>query len=370
LESVKHIKNFEVQLDPYINDNIVESILKLVKNNSSELTVTFHSFYNISEKMVEQLFKYNKLDKLGFKNIKYHRDQKMVNIFGLLKYSKFNELKFSNFATFPRGALYPIHVKTISNVLKYCYPKKIEFDNAIKSNGIKYIVNALKMNSTVEELILTNNSIYSDGIIRLAHLLKFNSCIRSFVLVNLNGYVSDNALIKLFEAIRYNRTLEYLEIVCKPSENSNEISREVREMLKYITIKHIKICIGMRYTCAILDGVKDNRSIEKLDISKHSYMGKKECEKLCEVLKCNRVLKEIVLYIRNVYPRYLNVLLSGVEQNSKIEKLFSSCISKEAVYLLSDDYIVYKKIADKLELNKINSSRLRSLYDQCKEIVN
>ena len=82
--------------------------------------------------------------------------------------------------------------------------------NNIQDVGAIAIANALKINSSMTALNLSNNNLGNDGVIALANALKLNSCLLSLIL-DLNR-IGNDAVIAIAEALKCNICLTELNL--------------------------------------------------------------------------------------------------------------------------------------------------------------
>jgi len=188
----------------------------------------------------------------------------------------------------------------------------------INDNGIKKIVEALKINKTITRLDLNNNKISNDGTKVLAEALKINTKLETLNISNNN--IRYSGAKALAEALKTNKTLILFNI------SNNNIGYDggiaIADALKINTtlldlnLSENKINDGAVY---IADALKINTTLLKLNLEQN-YIKDNGAVKIAEALIVNKTLLDLNLCGNNI--RYGVIpIANALEKNTTLTNL-------------------------------------------------
>ena len=144
-------------------------------------------------------------------------------------------------------------------------------DNNITSHGASIIAAALKKNTVLEALNLSNNHVFDVGVRSLSEAVSSNNC--SLQLLDLSSNdITDLGVRHLAEILRTNQTLIYLRL------SSNKISGQ-----------------GVQLLANVL--ARQNHSLREFYIDENKLISDSSIDSLKQIFKYNRSLKRF--YINN-----------------------------------------------------------------------
>jgi Ran GTPase-activating protein (RanGAP) involved in mRNA processing and transport len=246
------------------------------------------------------------------------------------------------------------------------------------SESIKELCDGFKNDTDIESLWLKRNPIYAEGMKYIGELLKHNTTIKILDLHNTgiglyeNAYNEENdnydmyttneGIMYLFDGLKYNNTLEHLyidanglkkdsaEIIANYFDykvNTNEkgitslwidmnefensgISKIVKSLKDYKYIKRLNIGsnminhIGMKFIC---DALKHHETLEVLDVSlyKSTYdmgvlpnnIGNDGVRFICELIETNKSLRYLNISMNNI-SKYFEEIKDALEKNTTL----------------------------------------------------
>ena len=189
--------------------------------------------------------------------------------------------------------------------------KEIQTHRGLNTLTSMIVFTCLKKNTTVQKLTLNESTFYEGGFIVLKSLLETNNSLKELELndmlylgrSSLEVEVQSKNISGLLGGLEVNTSLERLQISLHPSVLSTEIpgifqSPQVRSsvhscLLNNITLKSLEIVnykLSGEEIEAIAEGLKQNKSVEKLDL-RGNLMGWNELELLVTSVVQNSVLK-------------------------------------------------------------------------------
>lgn len=139
--------------------------------------------------------------------------------------------------------------------------------NSITSKGAALLANALKNNTTLEELDFHNNRLSDLGVHSLADVLASNSSILKALGLGSNG-ITDSGAERLAEMLKTNQTITWLALA------GNQISDRGVELLAntlahqntslLVLSLHVNKSISDASVDTIIDMLQHNKSLKKL----------------------------------------------------------------------------------------------------------
>ena len=170
--------------------------------------------------------------------------------------------------------------------------KLVLSENNVGVVETKALAEALNSNTILEELDLSENEIESIGTEALAQAIGSNTTLKKLVLSN--NFVGDVGTKALAEALNSNTILEELDLL------GNEIGN-----------------IG---TEALAQAIGSNITLKKLDLS-YNDVGDVGARALAEVLKCNTILEELDLSSNEISNGGSEALAQAIRSNTALKKL-------------------------------------------------
>ena len=187
-----------------------------------------------------------------------------------------------------------IHEGLISDLLKISKSlKELNIsNNGITSDGAKEIATAISVNTTLEKLDLSCNMLSDDGVTFISNALKNNISLQELNMSK-NKITSEGAKY-ISEAIQVNTTLEKLDL------SSNVISNDG--------------------AAVISDSLQFNISLQELNMSRNEITGE-GTQKITTAIQVNTTLKQLDLSINKISDEGANFLSDGLKNNISLLKL-------------------------------------------------
>ena len=180
-------------------------------------------------------------------------------------------------------------------IKKQCQNLELKY-NQITSVGVSIIAKALNNNTTLEILYLGDNRLCDAGIQSLAKTLSLNNSKVYFLALQSTG-ITDEGAKHLAEMLKINTTLQYLML------GWNEISDQGVQHLANALTHHNNTLLSLRVdnnklvsdvsADCLIEMLKHNQTLERLDIEKcHTYLRKekKNCDKLYNQRRSSNLL--------------------------------------------------------------------------------
>jgi len=174
--------------------------------------------------------------------------------------------------------------------------KKLHMDTRIGAQGAIEFAEALKMNTTIQELNLRHNNIGNNGCIALADSLKINKTLKKINLVS--NYIGNEGCIALANALKINKTIKIVYF------RGNKIGLEgCVELAKALTI---------------------NKTIQEINFPQNE-IGSNGCKILADALKINKTIKTINLGTNEIGDEGADALANVLKINTTIQNMFLCC---------------------------------------------
>jgi len=198
--------------------------------------------------------------------------------------------------------------------------KKLHMDTRIGAQGAIEFAEALKMNTTIQELNLRHNNIGNNGCIALADSLKINKTLKKINLVS--NYIGNEGCIALANALKINKTIKI--VYFRGNKIGLEGCVELAKALKINkTIQEINLChnkIGSNGCKILADSLKINKTIKILDLGVNE-IGDEGADALANVLKINTTIQNMFLGRNYINAKGAIAIANALKINSGIQKI-------------------------------------------------
>jgi len=205
--------------------------------------------------------------------------------------------------------------------------------NELTSRGCRLIVRAIGKTRALSELDLTDNHIADVGCQSLSELIATSYCPLRRLLLCGNG-IGVNGASALFSALRRNSRLAHLEV--SQNEIGDESSRELITALIYNrTLRHLAVsgCNLTTTTCCMLARpLQTNSILRVLMLDYNDQIDDAGVEVLADSLRYNRSLRHLSFHHCGLTPLALTHLLPALYHNNTIRLVdirSSDCSSED-----------------------------------------
>ena len=161
-------------------------------------------------------------------------------------------------------------------------------NNSISDAGAVALGQALHHNSTLMELVLSNNSISNTGVVAIAEALHHNSTLKYIYFSN--NSISDAGVVAIAKALRHNSTLKYIYLSNNSIGDAGVVAiadaLHHNSALKYIYLSNNSISDAG--AIALARGLRHNSTLWRLNLSGNNGIGEEGTRKLIPALDVNR----------------------------------------------------------------------------------
>ncbi|KAL0229191.1 hypothetical protein GEMRC1_013811 [Eukaryota sp. GEM-RC1] len=241
-------------------------------------------------------------------------------------------------------------------------------DNSIGPEGARALADVLKVNSTIVEIYLKSNSIGPEGARALADSLKVNSTI-TYINLTQNSIGPEGARV-LADALKVNSTITHVDL----GDNyiGPEGARALADALKVnstiVDIYLTQNSIGPEGARALAGALKVNFSVTSVDLS-YNHIEIEGVRALADSLKVNSTITYISLTQNSIGPEGARALADALKANSTITDIYlgDNIIDTEGARALADALKVNSTITYiNLSHTSIGPEGARALADSLK----
>ena len=165
----------------------------------------------------------------------------------------------------------------------------------VSNEGIKILVRAVEISTTLQKLEISNNTISDDGILSISNFIKTN---HTLCKLNVSGNdLRDKGIMKFSEAICVNTTLKDLNMSRNriTDEGANELSK----------------------------AIEVNKTLQKLNVSKN-WISKEGVMRIVEACTINRTLHKLVCTHNNLSKSGLAAINEYIREENAVQLLDAS----------------------------------------------
>ena len=233
--------------------------------------------------------------------------------------------------------------------------------NKITNEGAKMIGEAIKVNKTLQKLYINNNSIFDDGAAAISDGLKHNISLQE-----LNMSCNKIGAKMIVEAIKVNKTLQKLHI--RSNSISDDGAAAISDGLKHnISLKELDMSynkITNEGAKMIGEAIKVNKTLQKLYISLNS-ISDDGAAAISDGLKHNISLQELNMSSNEITNEGANMMGEAIKVNKTLQKLYISynSISDDGAAAISDG------LKHNISLQELNMSRNKITNEGAKLIA-
>ncbi len=360
--SVKNVIIYGTYVYPYVYISIDYIIKSLINNDNLRSIILRDTFY---PKSINSLLRQHQhLMSIELINIINIKNENIEDLFeALYNNIAMRSLTIIGGSVYDRLTLYPATLPLMihkNNTLQLLTLKHISirkdildsFSEALKTNKgiielkmdddvLVEISRALKYNNSITTLHLENAVIDNERLIEFSNNIKYNNKITYLDLNSLRkiGELDDDVVYRFLDSITAMHSITYLNI------SGNYFStRQDHMILDYIkkndTLISIDLDIGNHNDVVddIIDIVKTNHTLEKIDITEFYNMGlsKEQSKAFIDVLKNNSTLTDINI---RMFSEYSNMVVNNILERNRynLQKKYRGLVN----YLLAsiDDNI-------------------------------
>jgi Ran GTPase-activating protein (RanGAP) involved in mRNA processing and transport len=198
--------------------------------------------------------------------------------------------------------------------------------NSIGFNGVKQLADAMRINSTVTDLVLSfNPGISDEGAQHLAHMLTLNSTISTLLCCDC-GF-GETGVMSMATALSVNTTLQCIGLSYARSSTASVIALAealaVNSTLTTVELVDMKIDeIGVRELC---QGLQRNDSISSINLSWNSFGGAM-C--IAALLESNFVMSSLDMSYCGIGDEGVRAIAAALTQNTSIMKIEMGGVEK------------------------------------------
>ena len=210
----------------------------------------------------------------------------------------------------------------------------------VSNKGIKILVRAVEISTTLQKLEISNNTISDDGILPISNFLKTNH-----TLCKLNvscNYLRDEGIMKFSEAICVNTTLKDLNMSRNriTDEGANELSKaiQVNKTLQELNVS--KNWISKEGVMRIVEACTINRTLHKL-VCTHNNLSKSGLAVINEYIREENAVQ--------LFDASWNNTIGGVCGQLAINTIFQLLDISKATFQLSD---VQQKLQSDIDIQQ------------------
>ena len=197
----------------------------------------------------------------------------------------------------------------------------------VSNEGIKVFVQAVEVNTTLQNLDISYNAISDDGVLFISNCLKINHTLRK---LNVSGNdIGDEGIMKFSDAICVNKTLKDLNMSRNriTDEGANELSKaiQVNKTLEELNIS--KNCISKEGVMRIVEACTKNRTLYKL-VCTHNNLSKSGLAAINEFIRKENAVQ--------MFDASWNNTISSKDCKLAISTIFHLLDISKATFQLSD----------------------------------
>ena len=209
-------------------------------------------------------------------------------------------------------------------------------NNKIGSAGAIQLGLALQHNATLEDLDLSKNQINSDGAIFLAKGLKNNNHIKDLNLAD--NEIGNSGVNSLGLALKTNTALKFLDLNNNQIEDDGAKSLaetlQFNKIIEYLDLKNNQI--GNEGANSLAETLKSDEKIKYLNL-KNNQIGNEGTKSLAESLRVNKKIEHLVLENNPIGVEGAQALADALSKFNITLYHLGLTSSSSAVALINDD---------------------------------
>ena len=194
------------------------------------------------------------------------------------------------------------------------------WDNNIGAAGAASLAEAMKVNTTLTQLTLVKNNICDAGAASLAEAMKVNTTLTQLILSCNN--ICDAGAASLAEAIKVNTTLTQLELwdnnIGDAGAASLAEAMKVNTTLTKLILSFTNICDAG--AASLAEAIKVNTTLTLLTLRKNN-IGAAGATSLAEAMKVNTTLTQLMLGKNNIGAAGATSLAEAIKVNTTLTQL-------------------------------------------------
>ena len=210
-------------------------------------------------------------------------------------------------------------------------------NNSIGDEGASSLSDALRVNTSLTSLNLPGNSIGDEGASSLSEALRVNTSLTSLDLSN--NSIGVEGASSLSEALRVNTSLTSLNLRYNPigGEGASSLSEALRVNTSLTTLYLFLNSIGDEGASSLSEALRVNTSLTSLDLSNNS-IGVEGASSLSEALRVNTSLTSLNLRYNPISGEGASSLSEALRVNTSLTTLylFLNSIGDEGASSLSE----------------------------------
>ncbi|XP_074621745.1 uncharacterized protein LOC141880193 [Acropora palmata] len=212
------------------------------------------------------------------------------------------------------------------------------FHNYTSDRDKKYffLAQALRVNSSLSSLDLSDNSISDEGVNSLAQALRVNTSLSSLDLSS--NSIGDEGANSLAEALRVNKSLSSLDLSWNSigAEGANSLAQALRVNKSLSSLNLSLHFFADEGANSLAEALRVNTFLSSLDLHSSS-IGDEGANSLAQALSVNKSLFSLDLFCNSIGDEGANSLAEALRVNSSLSSLDlrSNCIGAEGVNSLA-----------------------------------
>ncbi|XP_044166793.1 NLR family CARD domain-containing protein 3-like [Acropora millepora] len=210
-------------------------------------------------------------------------------------------------------------------------------NNSIHADGAHSLSEALRVNTSLTSLALRVNSIGNEGAHSLSEALRVNTSLRS---LNLSGnYIHADGAHSLSEALRVNTSLTSLGLSMNSigNEGAHSLSEALRVNTSLTSLNLSGNYIHADGAHSLSEALRVNTSLTYLDLSGNSIHAE-GAHSLSEILRVNTSLTSLILRATSIRDEGAHSLSEALKVNTSLTSLdlYNNSIHAEGAHSLSE----------------------------------
>ena len=199
-------------------------------------------------------------------------------------------------------------------------------ENSIGDEGASSLSEALRVNTSLTSLDLSENSIGDEGASSLSEALRVNTSLTSLDLSD--NSIGDEGASSLSEALRVNTSLTSLDLRDNfiGDEGASSLSEALRVNTTLTSLGLICKSIGDEGASSLSEALRVNTTLTSLGLSCKS-IGDEGASSLCEALRVNTTLTSLGLSCKSIGDEGASSLSEALRVNTTLTSLGLSCNS-------------------------------------------
>ena len=228
--------------------------------------------------------------------------------------------------------------------------------NSLSDHGAAAISDALKSNNSLQILKMSWNKITCEGTLQIAEAIKVNKTLQELDMHK--NDISDDGAAAISDALKNNNSLQILNMTYNKitSEGATKIAEAIKVNKKLQELHIIGNNVSYDGAAAISDALLSNNSLQILKISSNSITSKGTI-KIAEAIKVNKTLQELDISSNSISHYGAAAISDSLKSNNSLQILnmsINKITSKGAIKIA--EAIKVSKTLQELDISRNNIS--------------